>query len=256
MEVHAHTHPEHSGPRKKWTHYFWEFLMLFLAITLGFLVENQREHYVEHNRAKDYAKSLIEDLSEDTTEMLDVIKEDGILLICFDSITTTIQKGINKTVPGSFYYFCTIGVFAPRVVWYNATLTQITQSGNMRYFRNNQLVKKLSNYYSNQHFISGLNDWDSRYRDESIKLRNRILSNRFYSQYSGFTIARWMQIPGSLKNNKLPLQSSETEILNEFANSFETRRRILNLLMTRDYPNALASARKLIEMLKKEYHLR
>jgi hypothetical protein len=38
MEVHQHSHT----PRKKWHHYFWEFLMLFLAVTLGFLVENQR----------------------------------------------------------------------------------------------------------------------------------------------------------------------------------------------------------------------
>ena len=28
MEIHAHTHT----PRKKWTHYFWEFFMLFLAV--------------------------------------------------------------------------------------------------------------------------------------------------------------------------------------------------------------------------------
>ena len=35
MEVHSHTHT----PRKKWTHYFFEFLMLFLAVTLGFLVK-------------------------------------------------------------------------------------------------------------------------------------------------------------------------------------------------------------------------
>ena len=33
MEVHAHTHT----PRKKWTHYFWEFLMLFFAVFCGFL---------------------------------------------------------------------------------------------------------------------------------------------------------------------------------------------------------------------------
>ena len=32
MEVHAHSHTE----RKKWSHYFWEFLMLFLAVTLWF----------------------------------------------------------------------------------------------------------------------------------------------------------------------------------------------------------------------------
>ncbi|MBC7873641.1 MAG: hypothetical protein H7Y01_06585 [Ferruginibacter sp.] len=28
MEVHAHTHTA----RKKWTHYFWEFIMLFLVV--------------------------------------------------------------------------------------------------------------------------------------------------------------------------------------------------------------------------------
>jgi len=43
MEVHAHTHTA----RKKWTHYFWEFLMLFLAVFCGFLAENQREHMIE-----------------------------------------------------------------------------------------------------------------------------------------------------------------------------------------------------------------
>ena len=46
MEVHTHTHT----PRKKWTHYFWEFIMLFLAVFCGFLAENQREHYIEQQR--------------------------------------------------------------------------------------------------------------------------------------------------------------------------------------------------------------
>jgi hypothetical protein len=180
MEVHAHTHT----PRKKWTHYFWEFLMLFLAVTLGFLVENQREHYVEHLRAKEYAKTLVEDLAADTTELLDVIREDKIILSCFDSINTTIQNGIkNKTVPGSFYYYCNIGTFSPIVVWNDATLTQVIQTGSLRYFRNKELVKKLSAYYSSNEFTTNLNNGDSRYRDESIKLRNRILNNFFYYRY-------------------------------------------------------------------------
>jgi hypothetical protein len=47
MEVHHHPHlasgethtadPDRHRGRKKWTHYFWEFLMLFLAVTLGLL---------------------------------------------------------------------------------------------------------------------------------------------------------------------------------------------------------------------------
>ena len=62
MEVHAHTHTA----RKKWTHYFWEFLMLFLAVFCGFMAENQREHMIEHRREKEYMRSLIEDLQTDT----------------------------------------------------------------------------------------------------------------------------------------------------------------------------------------------
>src|SRR4029079_18493251 len=61
MEVHQHTHTE----RKKWHHYFWEFFMLFLAVTLGFLVENQREHFVEHKREIQYIRSYVEDLHTD-----------------------------------------------------------------------------------------------------------------------------------------------------------------------------------------------
>src|SRR5512138_2043756 len=62
MEVHAHTHTK----RKKWTHYLWEFLMLFLAVFAGFLAENQREHYVEHKREKQYMRSMVSDLAADT----------------------------------------------------------------------------------------------------------------------------------------------------------------------------------------------
>src|SRR5512144_380423 len=62
MEVHHHSHTE----RKKWTHYFWEFLMLFLAVFCGFLAENQREHLVEHQREKQYMRTMLEDLQTDT----------------------------------------------------------------------------------------------------------------------------------------------------------------------------------------------
>ena len=62
MEVHAHTHTA----RKKWTHYFWEFLMLFLAVFCGFLAEYQLEHKIERDREKKYIRSFIEDLKSDT----------------------------------------------------------------------------------------------------------------------------------------------------------------------------------------------
>jgi hypothetical protein len=49
MEVHHHGHLP-----KKWSEYITEFVMLFAAVTLGFIAENLREHQIENNRAKEY----------------------------------------------------------------------------------------------------------------------------------------------------------------------------------------------------------
>lgn len=43
MEVHHHAH--HNG-KKNWKSYFWEFLMLFLAVTLSFFnIGQKRTHF-------------------------------------------------------------------------------------------------------------------------------------------------------------------------------------------------------------------
>src|SRR6187399_715301 len=82
MEVHHHAHlasGETHTERKKWTHYLWEFLMLFFAVFCGFLAENQREHYIEHQREKQYMITMLEDLKSDTIQLSDAIRYwDGI----------------------------------------------------------------------------------------------------------------------------------------------------------------------------------
>jgi hypothetical protein len=55
MEVHAHTYTA----RKKWSHYFWEFLMLFLAAFCGFLAVYQLEDEIEKDRERQYTRSMI-----------------------------------------------------------------------------------------------------------------------------------------------------------------------------------------------------
>ena len=79
MEVHHHCHT----PRKKWTHYFWEFLMLFLAVFCGFLAEYQLEHTIEHQREIKYVKSLLQDLKADTASLqqyIDIKKKKRIMM--------------------------------------------------------------------------------------------------------------------------------------------------------------------------------
>ncbi|MBK9569946.1 MAG: hypothetical protein IPO53_08495 [Chitinophagaceae bacterium] len=88
MEVHAHTHTA----RKKWTHYFWEFFMLFLAVFAGFLAENQREHIVEGHRAKALALSLYNDIKNDTTDLRRISNWETNKINHIDSLLDLLQK--------------------------------------------------------------------------------------------------------------------------------------------------------------------
>jgi hypothetical protein len=56
MEVHHHPHVAKKNIKK----YFLEFLMTFLAVTLGFFAENLREHFAEKNTTHQYLESLKE----------------------------------------------------------------------------------------------------------------------------------------------------------------------------------------------------
>ena len=50
-----------------------EFLMLFLAISLGFFVENYREQIIEDKRELDFVNSFKNDLKNDISELDDLI---------------------------------------------------------------------------------------------------------------------------------------------------------------------------------------
>ena len=84
MEVHTHTHT----PRKKFSHYFWEFLMLFLAVFCGFLAEYQLEHKIEKEKGKQYIQSIYEDLKEDTVMLSNTMATVSGLIENLKSIAT------------------------------------------------------------------------------------------------------------------------------------------------------------------------
>src|SRR6266542_3833667 len=93
MEVHSHTHT----PRKKWTHYLWEFLMLFLAVFCGFLAENWREHIAEHQREKKYIQSMVADLRKDTAEVTPIIEDNINKFNGMDSLRQLLSKDTLAT---------------------------------------------------------------------------------------------------------------------------------------------------------------
>jgi len=146
MEVHHHSH--HG--KKKWTEYFWEFLMLFLAVFAGFLAENQREHYVEDQRAKALAKNLYKEIFADSIAVqqkisLRSIKEGEcayFIKYVKDSSLTNLSDHFYPAFTWAFLQSATL-VFEPN----DGILNQLRNSGELRYFKNSELqatIGKLS----------------------------------------------------------------------------------------------------------------
>ena len=257
MEVHHHAHdPAAPHHKKNWKSYFWEFLMLFLAVFCGFLAEYQLEHKIERDRTREYASLLIKDLEKDTIQINNVVNQLVEISACIDSINIIVHNGVSgNKVPGSFYYHSQIGTLSPIMTWNDATLIQLTQSGNLRYFRDQELVNKISSYYSNQDYIRYLTNGDRDRREKSIAIRSRILNNYYYKNYSTVLPLGKVKLQSdALMKNTIPLQSNDPQLLNEYANSFENRRGYINLVLTDTYPKAKANAKELILIIKKEYH--
>jgi hypothetical protein len=140
MEVHAHTHTS----RKKWTHYFWEFLMLFLAVFCGFLAENFREHQTEHQREKEYAKALYDEFLADSVSFTGKIQARAEKEKDCDYLWSYIKDSSLTDLPKAFYpayttvfYLINSYTFEPK----DGVLNQLKSSGSLRYFKSTLLQK-------------------------------------------------------------------------------------------------------------------
>src|SRR4249919_323086 len=147
MEVHHHSHTE----RKKWTHYFFEFLMLFLAVFAGFLAENWREHIVERKREKEYIRSMIEDLSRDTTELSlnNSIRKEAVIM--YDSVITLLNiKNRSQFEQQRIYYLARMGLrLSSFPILNDRTYEQMKSSGNLRLIHEKEISDKITHYYFN-----------------------------------------------------------------------------------------------------------
>jgi hypothetical protein len=260
METHAHH--LHKAPSQGWKHYFFEFLMLFLAVFCGFIAENKREHFVEKNRSKEYAKSLFSDLRLDTNEMGRGTRQSDFIIASIDSLVSISSKNrFTKEVPGSFYYYSRFATATFRVDWSKSTIEQLVQSGALRYFEDKELVGMINYYYYIQGIIGAANQMDMVHRDKVLDLRNQILQSPLYSIFVGLdpSIESKGHLPtretDSLMSQSLPLQENAVQKMDEFINHCLDRKSRLETIVNSYYPSAEETAENILKRLVEDYHL-
>lgn len=142
MEVHHHPHSE----KKSLKEYLLEGLMIFLAVSMGFIAENVREKFIENERAHELAESLYQEVYNDSIQLHKVINNreikenelDYIIKYFRDSNIAKVSPHFYRSFTWSFLISSPI-TFEPA----DGMLNQLRNSGSLRYFKSSVLQNKL-----------------------------------------------------------------------------------------------------------------
>jgi len=246
MEVHSHTHTS----RKKWTHYLWEFLMLFLAVFCGFLAENIREHYVEHQREKQFIHSLIIDIKLDTANLNRSISGRAKRSNMFDSLTSLINSPDRDKYSRDIYFF---GRHITRIseiifIYNDKTMQQLKSSGSLRLIRNRKAADSIIIYDARVRALEKLEERELKFIDLSLPSCYKIFDGLVYDNM----IANETVI---LKPGSNPaLLNTTLQALPEFNLTLHNVKSV-NRLNRKNAIALLQEAVHLLNTLKKEYKL-
>jgi len=255
MEVHSHTHT----PRKKWTHYFWEFFMLFLAVTLGFFVENQREHYIEKQRVKQYARALSYDLGKDTANMHYILGRITTIIKTTDSLSHYMKARQWRQIRNIDLFVLSSLDRYPAYRWSRATLEQIKNSGSLRYF-DELIVRKISSYDALSHHMDEDHRNDEEMANRATTIKNQLINTDYPDEFFN---GLYINTDSMLKtkyfidysiNDSLRLLTRDPSSLRIFLNEKLTLRRNLRGRVI-ELTGLIADAKELIFKLKEVYHL-
>ena len=240
MEVHTHAHSSHGT--KTWKSYFWEFLMLFLAVFCGFLAEYQLEHKIEKDRGKQYIQSFYEDLVTDSSHFNKLISDYQKKLEVFQSMSPCYDSLLSDHPPKN----CLAKIVSKStsfadLIYTDRTLMQLKNAGGLRLLKKADADSIL--LYDN--LLRGYKEYETTgVQEMQSKIRETINLLRSYEVWKDTTITpRVLAIYG---NNK--------ELLNKYFNQLtiysdfcQARINDLKKLKKR---NAV-----LIDFLKTKHHL-
>ena len=246
MEVHHHSHTQ----RKKWSHYFWEFLMLFLAVFCGFFAEYQLEHKIEKDREKQYMRSMVKDLVQDLRNIDSDINNRQLKRQIADSLTEMLIQG-NYEDKTSLIYYCARRFSVVGYVFHmtDGTLMQLKNSGGLRLIRRQDVVDSLQGYYN----------LFQRYEDnrelEMLQLRDyrdvmiQVFDVKVFDQMvKGLSVTR-------IPDNNPPLRKKDETTLNELLMRVHLSKRI-SLVAAQQLQDLKERGENLVKQIEREYNLK
>ncbi|HEY4874211.1 MAG TPA: hypothetical protein VIH86_01435 [Puia sp.] len=249
MEVHHHPNIE----KKSFKEYFLEFLMIFLAVTMGFFAESLREKISDNKQADEYVYSMESDLKNDVGmyDMFDSLNLGYCKMI--DTVFLLMKNSNSNT--GKIYYLARkltmMGSYIPSL---NAkTYLQMTSTGAFRLIRNRKVADSIALYYQ---LIKAFDYWADLQR---TRVNNLIATNdKLFSADAFLSIYKAIEFGSDSLEHVIqsnpPFVSKDVKDVNAVMMHYQYFYGFLKLMNGR-VSLASAQAKKLITLLEKEYDL-
>lgn len=235
--------------------FFIEGLMIFLAVSLGFIADNIREKIGAKNQAKIYAASMLNDLEADTTELRNTIDYLTYASNNIDTLFRLLSTDDPKDIPsGKLYWYGLWGGAQHQLIPNDATFQQMKNSGSLRYFTNSTLSEKVAQYDElwRHALTEEMTDRDlyvevRKSRAKIFEFKYNRTANAIYQSNKNYF--QPLKIDSFIETNP-PLLTYDKTIFNEYLELVRSR----NLRSkTREADALLQSATTLAEELKKQY---
>jgi hypothetical protein len=242
-----------SKPKRE---YFFDFLMLFLAVTLGFFADNYREDLSDKQKEKQNIESIIRTVAGDTLNMQRVINENEFYITGIDSFIALKKLNINSAgFKQKYYYFAFNYLLSEQYYKQNeAGYEQLSTSGVLRLITKDEVVSNLAAY--NNSYITDV-------------LSQEVICHELFMQQAdllskilNLTTMRDPTIPESdmadihsdLYTSKLEELYKEPLTIKEMYN-LAVSLCVSNYVYVYILQHQLERGRNLIDFLKEEYHL-
>jgi len=247
MEVHHHSHTA----RKKWTHYFWEFLMLFLAVFCGFLAEYQLEHKIEKNREKQFITSLVNDIKADTARLNSILINRTAREARLDSLALLLNSSSPQNYSRDIYFFAVTAARTNtiRFIPNDGTMQQLKNAGGLRLIRKHNVADSIAKYDVTIRFLLRQGELEETLINDYRETAPNIFDARIFDQMldSNNNVSR---LP--VENPKL-LEFAQKELQHWNYRMYSMK--ALNKAIRRDARIFLQQAVNLLNTLKREYSI-
>ena len=236
MEVHHHAHTA----RKKWTHYFWEFLMLFFAVFCGFLAEYQLEHKIEKDREKQFVQALVRDIKKDISQgdslQVQNLKSQK---ICDSLLVLLSGEEINKnSYPAYSLWYLVNGFidFIPN----DGTIQQLKNSGGLRLVKEQGVVDRLMEYNKVL---------------ELIKIHQSMMNTYLFDDSKKTELFDVVRLANQDDRGNIPLLTKDKKLLGWSYEYIRVWRNLLDAL-NNYFEEAKTRGKNLLQSITKEYQLK